>query len=56
MYAVYLALLIAAAACLFLAAFEAYWRKAADVGPRVNILALGLLLFVLVPLIQLART
>lgn len=57
MYAIYLALLIAGATCLFLTAIEEHWRKATDIRPpRINLLALGLLLWILVPLIQLART
>jgi hypothetical protein len=49
----YLVLFILAAICLFLAA----WSVGIKVGTRViNLTALGLLFWVLVPLIELART
>lgn len=50
MWHVELILLVASAACLFLAAVTV------SLHPRINLLALGALLFVLVPLIELART
>jgi hypothetical protein len=48
-HTLYLLLYIAAAACFLLATFEASVQ-------RVNLVALGLLLWVLVPLIVLAQT
>lgn len=55
MYVLYMTLWIASAACLFLAATEPYWRKPTHTF-KVLLFPLGALLFVLVPLIQLARS